>query len=96
MFAAIAFFEKAGGVPPTRALSHNSLVKAAAESTEQQLGRDGGEKVEQCRLPFMMLVALELYVNEATHPLYLRYLAAVKLLKVWAGMRFDDTVGTPP
>eukprot|EP00974_Lingulodinium_polyedra_P100675 9751452-Lingulodinium_polyedra.AAC.1 len=42
------------------------------------------------------MLSLELFVVNKGHPTFLRFFAWVKLLKVWASLRSDDTLGVRP
>ena len=42
------------------------------------------------------VVSLEVYLCDGMNALFKKAVAAIKLLKVWASLRWDDTVGAPP
>jgi len=47
-------------------------------------------------MPVVMAVALELYAADAGSKPYLAFVACVRLLKIWCGLRYDDHVGIAP
>ena len=90
---AISFFERIGGMQGERRLTNDPLVAATAEAVEDGLVRGRGPRGETLRIPFIMSVALELYVVDKNNLLYKRFLAGYVLLKTWACLRYDDTRG---
>ena len=97
LYNAIAFFEKAGGLVGHGAITDHALVLSTAEALTRDLS--AGNPVvrrDAPRLPVLAIVSMELTVTDSSQLPYLRFLAGFRLLKVWASMRFDDTLGITP
>ena len=98
LLAGWAFFEKAGGVKPGSRLSADPVVTGALEDLCADLARlvplrRGGHAL---RLPLAVLISAELEVVNGRLPKYVRGLLWLKLVKVWAVLRWSDTEGMIP
>lgn len=90
IYISFKWMEKAGGFRRTLTPADERLVLAAVEATEASLGGKAGPPRRAPRLFVMMMEALEWMVVNAELPLFVRYTAWVKLLKIWATLRHDD------
>jgi hypothetical protein len=96
VFLALLFFETAGAVEPGKMISNNKLWQAAVNDVEAQVVARVGTEVRRAPPFFLiMLLSLELYVV-SDRPKYHRFLAWVRLIKVYACLRYDDCRGIPP
>jgi hypothetical protein len=96
VFLALLFFETAGAVDPVNMISSNKLWISAVNDVESQVIMRAGTEVKKAPPFFLkMLLALERYVVSG-RPKYHRYLAWIRLVKVYACLRYDDCRGIPP
>ena len=77
-------------------LSRDPVVEAMASSMALTLPTRRPRHGEALRLPVAVIIALELYVLKDEAPLYFKFLACVRLVKVWCCFRWDDLLGTGP
>jgi hypothetical protein len=94
--AMISFFEKAGAVLGPDRLSAHPLWLSAVRDTAARLAVDAPAPKKAATLPAIFIVAMEAAVHDEDHPLFKRFIAWVRLLKVWAALRSDDTEGLVP
>ena len=88
--------EEKGEVPFERRLSATTILKNTLRSFEQQL-QAGAPDVEKApSYTTIMLIAPELMIISDEDPIYVRIYAWVLLIRVWASLRCDDTVGVRP
>ncbi len=93
---ALSFIEKAGGVPLGARLSMDGLVVSTVEYLTVALSK-GAEPTKKAAMILLgMVMALELYVVDVSKPRYCRGVAWLRLVKIWASLRFDDTLGIRP
>jgi hypothetical protein len=94
--AALGFMEAAGGLAPENRPSGSQTFKNYVNHASAQLevGADPTEKA----IPLMLaaVAALEIYVMDSDNSKYLRAFAWVRLVKLWAALRWADTRGVPP
>jgi hypothetical protein len=96
VFLALLFFETAGAIEPGKMISNNRLWLAAVNDVEAQIIARVGTEVRKAPPFFLiMLLSLELYII-SDRPKYHRFLAWVRLIKVYACLRYDDCRGIPP
>ena len=93
---ALSFLEKAGGVPLEARLSLDSLVASTADYLTVSLSKGAAPTKKAAMVLLCMVMSLELYVVDVTRPLYCRGVAWLRLVKIWASLRFDDTLGIRP
>jgi hypothetical protein len=92
--AALAFMEKAGGVEERITL--NTLFISTVEDLEMQIKLQSGWTIKKAPVfALRMLLALELFIC-SQRPKYKRFVAWIRLLKVYGCLRFDDTKGLVP
>ena len=94
--AALVYFEQRGGVAPCDRVSESQLWLNAVASHSLQLAAGKPECKKAPAFVFALLVALELLVLNETQPEFVRALAWVRLVKVWAALRTDDLQGVVP
>ena len=87
---ACSFMEKAAGFEEENRISARRKVTAICESLTAQLGANARPVRRAPRFPVAILAALEMYVADESNPPYLRGVAWVRLVKVWATLRYDD------
>ena len=96
VFKTLMFLEHAGEVPEHEQVCRSQAVKNALEESILRLQ---GVEIKAARkallLPVALVVALETYVCDEKIANYDRVYAWFRLFKLWTGMRFDDTKGTP-
>ena len=94
--AALSVLEDAGQVADDVKISSCRLWKQAVKSrqTELEVGRTETKRAPP--ISAAMVVALEVLACEEDRPTYLRGMAWVVLLCVWACMRIDDLAGLVP
>jgi hypothetical protein len=94
--AMISFFEKAGAVLGADRLSAHPLWLSAVRDTAARLAVDAPAPKKAAMFPAIFIVAMEYAVHDKHYPLFKRFIAWVRLLKVWAALRSDDTEGLVP
>jgi hypothetical protein len=94
--AMISFFEKAGAVLGPDRLSAHPLWLSAVRDTAARLAVDAPAPKKAAMLPAIFIMAMEAAVHDVGYPLFKRFVAWVRLLKVWAALRSDDTEGMVP
>jgi hypothetical protein len=94
--AMISFFEKAGAVLGPDRLSAHPLWLSAIRDTAARLAVDAPAPKKAAMLPAVFIVAMESAVLDAQYPVFKRFIAWVRLLKIWAALRSDDTEGMVP
>ena len=88
---AVILFETVGGVPPDQRISQDSLVLASVSELSAGLASKRPEDRRQAHyLPVKLVTRLEAMVMDEEQPKYRRYYAWLRLLKLWAALRFDD------
>jgi hypothetical protein len=90
---AVMLIEHLGRISPK--VSENILVQGAVESWTSALSVGAAATKKAPDFPLAMVIALELLVLDEEELLFLRWFAGVKLVKLGAGLRWDDTVGIP-
>ena len=90
------FSGEGGGVPVEVRLSSDSLVASTADFLTVSLSKGAAPTKKASMVLLCMVMALELYVLDEARPLYCRGVAWLKLVKIWASLRFDDTLGIRP
>jgi hypothetical protein len=94
--AMISFFEKAGAVLGADRLSAHPLWLSAVRDTAARLAVDAPAPKKAAMFPAIFIIAMEHAVHDESYPLFKRFVAWVRLLKVWAALRSDDTEGMIP
>ena len=88
--AALNWFEKVGGWPCGERLAECELVTRTVAYWTDEL-RSGSSPLKQApRVPWCIMLALELFVVNETYQLRLRLKGWVMLYKAWATLREDD------
>ena len=98
---ALSFFEVAGERREEDSLHKHPGVRSACkelEATTARTAKEGRPKPRGQAPPLLLaqLLALERVVADEATPLYARGYAWVRLLRHWASLRWDDTLGIPP
>jgi hypothetical protein len=89
---ALSLLEHLGGYDEECRVSLDPLVMETVNALEVQLSRDAPETKKACLLPWIMMASLELYIK-SFRPAFLRFVAAMELIKTWGTLRLDDTRG---
>jgi hypothetical protein len=92
----ISFLEKCGGVESPDSLAGKSVIRKAFDQAEMILAEGCPVPKKANMFPLLLVVAMELAVMDECTPRYIRCLAWFRLTKLWASMRFDDTLGLAP
>ena len=90
LLQAFAWFEKIGGMKLNDMLSREPLLMKTVDFVKGKLAIGADPTKQAPRLPVVVVAALESFVCDLRHPIYLRYRAFTILFKVWATMRQDD------
>ena len=93
---ALSFIEKAGCVPMEVRLSSDGLVISTMEYLTVALSRGTAPTKKSAMVLLGIVMSLELYVVDEARPQYCRGVAWLRLVKIWASLRFDDTLGIRP
>ena len=94
--AALSFIESVGAVPEDKAVSKHPLWMAAVKDAEYRL-QSGAPPPKRAPMFFLSLIgALESMVVDEDYPKYKRFIAWVRLIKVWAALRSNDTESITP
>ena len=94
--ATLAFFERAADIPVDHRLSRRSIITMAIEQLSSFLDMDAEPPRKARPQPFMLILALELWVLHEDASRYSRALAWAKLVKFWSSSRCDDLLGLVP
>ena len=90
------FMEFAGEVEESALLHRSSAVRNAIEEAQMRLA---SSEIRPSRkallLPLAVVMAMEDMVVADDRVPFSRAYAWYRLVKIWAGLRFDDTKGTP-
>jgi len=89
----IAFLEETGGIQLAGRLSEDTIVVSYTRALTTELNGQTTSKRQAPPLPLAVMLALELYVVDATKLSGMRMLAWVRLVKSWAGLRYHDHLG---
>ena len=89
----IAFFEECGGVPISARLCEDPIVVTHVRALTTEYATGGASKRQAPALPMAVVLSLELFVGDEAQPAGLRFLAWVRLVKSWSGLRFHDHLG---
>ena len=92
----ISFMEKVGGVPEQHRLTLQSVWLAAVRDAEFRLQNGAGASRSAPRFTVSILIGMQKLVIDTAYPLYKRFLAWTRLLKVWAALRSGDTEAIVP
>ena len=96
VYKALMFLEYAGEVPEAEQVCRAPAVKNALEEAALRLQSvDLKPARKALLLPVSIVMAWEAYVCDSTATNYARVYAWFRLVKLWTGMRFDDTRGVP-
>lgn len=87
---AIVWVEKVAGLEDKHRVSLRPEVGRAFAAASSELGLTAPPTRRAPRFPVAILAAFEKYIMVRTNPDYLRGLAWIRLIKVWATLRFDD------
>jgi hypothetical protein len=92
----VSFMEVAGSVPQGQRLSQHPLWVAAVRAAAADLDGSRAMPYQAPQFPITVVASLELYVMDVKHPKFRRFVAWVRLVKVWSAMRSGDTEGALP
>ena len=92
----ISFYEKAGAVEIQERLSAHPLWLAAVRDAAARLAAKAPLPVKAARFPILFVTGLEDLVMDVGTPSFSRFMAWVRLVKLWAALRSDDTEGLVP
>ena len=93
---AIHFMETCGGFREDVRLTTHPLVLRTLNAVNAHLQAGAQATRKAGLIPIMLVVALGLTVVDGTEKPYMRALAWVRLLKLWASLRADDLAGLNP
>ena len=88
--SALGWFEKVAGQPTGSRLVDNPFVQIVVQDLTRKLQERSPPVRRAPRMPSAFLSALEAVVVSESQPASVRVAAWVKLVKVWASLRFDD------
>ena len=95
-YKSLMFLEYAGEVPESDQLCRSPAVKNALEEAALRLQSVELRPTKNALLlPVALIMAWETHVCDEQETNYSRIYAWFRLVKLWTGMRFDDTKGTP-
>lgn len=95
-YKTLMFLEFAGEVEESQLLHRSSAVKNALEEAQLRLSSVELRPSRQAHiLPLSVVMAMEDMVVDDDRLPFPRAYAWYRLVKIWAGLRFDDTRGTP-
>ena len=90
--AALGSTEKAGGVHDHNKISLDPVWLTATNDADRAARLGQPPQRPACPFVTCIVMALELYVV-GPHEDFKKFIARVMLLKVWCGLRTDDTLG---
>ena len=90
LLQAIVWVEKVAGLEDQDRVSLRPEVGRAFAAASSELGLTAPPTRRAPRFPVAILAAFEKYLMDGTNPDYLRGLAWIRLVKVWATLRYDD------
>ena len=94
--AALSFFEKAAGLPPGGRLSEDPTYRKALDQVIRDKEMLAKERKVAPLYPVKVIIALELLVVDEEQPELMRFMAWVKLFKIWTASRTGDLMGLSP
>ena len=95
-FKSLMFLEYAGEVPESDQMCRSLAVKNVLEEASLRLQSVELKPTRNALLlPVAVIMAWEVHVCDEKETNYSRAYAWFRLIKLWTGMRFDDTKGTP-
>ena len=95
-YRTLMFLEFAGEVPDGERLSEHVSLKNMLEEAKLQLESVALKEKRQAKLmPVMLIASMERLVTDEAASNYVRAYCWYRLVKVWSGMRFNDTQGVP-
>ena len=95
-YKTLMFMEFAGEVNETEFIHKSSAVRNALEEAQVRLASVELKPARQAlMLPLAIVIAMEAIVMDDDRLPFPRAYAWFRLVKLWAGLRFDDTKGTP-
>lgn len=91
--ATLAFFEKVGGIPNEAMFSSDPAYRMALNQCikEKESGRK--DRRPAPLLALAVLISLEFRAMDFEEKAFVRFMAWVKLLKIWTASRTDDLMG---
>ena len=97
IYKTLMFLEHAGEVPEQDQICRSAAVKNALEEASHRLQaiEQKTAKRQAALLPVAVIVAWEDHALDESASNYSRIYAWFRLVKLWTGMRFDDTKGAP-
>ena len=93
---ALIFVESAGEVAACDTVATHPSVINLLEELSTSLGTAVRSKRKAWQLPVSMVIFWECVVCDTEAETFVRGFAWFKLVKLWTGMRWSDTVGLPP
>ena len=94
IFKTLMFMENAAEIPLDQQLCRRPAVKNVLEEVNAQLGEMDQKFTKRAwHLPVRLVEAMEDAVLDYRKPRFVRGYAWYRLVKLWAGMRFSDTMG---
>lgn len=97
VWATIRFLEKSAEVPESARVSADmALQNFFSEVDRHPSWAEGHQKTSANRLVLSLVVAWEKKVVDVSEKKYIRAFSWFKLIKLWAALRWDDTMGIPP
>ena len=91
------FIETAGGVAKEAQTSQHALVSSAISEFQLQVGQGATRPTKKApQVPLSFLVLFESTVTDRAAPKFVRLYSWLRLVRVWAALRFDDHRGIIP
>lgn len=95
--ATLRFLEESAEIPESQRLSMDGALRNFfAEISRHPSWAEGNPRSSAKRLPVSVVVSWEKVVTSDDEKPYVRVYAWFKLVKFWAALRWDDTLGIPP
>ena len=97
ILATLRFLEESAEIPESQRLSMDGALRNFfAEINRHPSWAEGNPRSSAKRLPVSVVVSWEKVVTSDDEKPYVRVYAWFKLVKFWAALRWDDTLGIPP
>ena len=94
--SALGFMEEKGSYPADKRFSLQPIVVSTVKSIAATLSAGAAPTRKAPALSIYVFIALEVYICDDTHPLFLRGFAWLKLIMVWGALRTNDLQGICP
>ena len=97
IWSTLKFLDKSAELGDSKRISADgSLKNFFAEVSRHPIWAESNPRASAKRFPVAVVAAWERVVTADTEKSYVRVFAWFKLIKLWAALRWDDTLGIPP